>query len=98
MPPGHRHLSRRQAGVLEAEVTSAEPVPTRPRDIPVLGVDVYGAMRMLRFGRTTVLGLAGAGQLPQLRADRTLRFALADAERLIEPITAGASDDGAKSG
>ena len=52
-------------------------------------VDVYAAMRMLASGRTTVLGLAGADELPQLRASRAVRFAVADAECLIERMRAG---------
>ncbi len=54
----------------------------QPRDIPVLAVDVYGAMRMLGLGRTTILGLADAGELPRLRAGRAVRYAVTDVERI----------------
>jgi excisionase family DNA binding protein len=56
---------------------------------PVLAVDVYGAMRMLGLGRCTVLALADNGELPRLRAGRTVRFAVADIERLVERMRAG---------
>ena len=65
-------------------MTAAEPVPAQPRDIPVLAVDVYGAMRMLGLGRTTVLALADAGELPRARFGRAVRFSVIDIERLVE--------------
>jgi predicted DNA-binding transcriptional regulator AlpA len=77
-------LSRRQAGKQEAPVTAAEPAPAQPRDILVLAVDVYGAMRMLGLGRSSVLGLADSGQLPRLRFGRAVRFAVGDIEAVVE--------------
>lgn len=56
---------------------------------PVLAVDVYGAAAMLGLGRCTVLALADAGELPRLRVGRTVRFAVADVERLVERMRAG---------
>ena len=70
-------------------MTAAEPAPAQPRDIPVLAVDVYGAMRMLDLGRTTILGLADAGELPRLRAGRAVRYAVSDVEALIQRMRAG---------
>lgn len=70
-------------------MTAAEPVPAQPRDIAVLAVDVYGAMRMLGLGRTTILGLADAGELPRLRAGRAVRFAVSDVEHLVERMRSG---------
>ena len=70
-------------------MTAAEPVPVQPRDIAVLAVDVYGAMRMLGPGGTTILGLADAGELPRLRAGRVVRFAVSDLEALIQRMRAG---------
>jgi excisionase family DNA binding protein len=75
-------------------VTAAEPVPAQPRDIPVHAVDVYGAMRMLGLGRTTVLGLADAGELPRVRFGRSVRFMVGDIEALAERRRAAAAGAG----
>jgi hypothetical protein len=37
-----------------------------------------------RLRRTTILGLAGAGELPRLRAGRAVRYAVGDIEHLVE--------------
>jgi hypothetical protein len=41
-------------------------------------------MRMLGLGRTTLLGLADAAELPRLGADWAVRFAGSGVERLVE--------------
>jgi excisionase family DNA binding protein len=75
-------------------VTAAEPAPAQPRDIPVLAVDVYGAMRMLGLGRTTVLALADFGELPLVRFGRSVRFLVGDIEALAERRRAAAAGAG----
>jgi hypothetical protein len=64
-------------------------VPAQPGDIPVLAVDVYGAMQMLRLGRCTVLALADSGDLPRLRFGRAVRFAVGDVGNLVERLRCG---------
>ncbi len=59
--------------------------------VPVLAVDVMGAARMLGLGRSSVLGLADSGQLPRLRFGRSVRFATADVEALVEQRRRSAS-------
>jgi hypothetical protein len=46
-------------------------------------------MRMTGPGRTTILGLADAGELPRLRAGRAVQFAVVDVEHLAEKMRAG---------
>ena len=70
-------------------MTAAEPVPARPKDIPVRAVDARGAMRILRLGRTTIPGLAGAGQLPRPRVGRGSAHAVASVEYLVERMRSG---------
>jgi len=55
----------------------------------VLAIDVYGAMRMVSPGRTTILGLAAAGELPRLGADQAVRYAVTDVEHFINRMRAG---------
>jgi hypothetical protein len=52
-------------------------VPAQPGDIAVLAVDGYGAMRMPGLGRSTVLGLAHAGELPRLHTGRAASLGFA---------------------
>ena len=52
--------------------------------VPPLLVDVYGAAKLLRLGRCTVLGLASQGELTPLKFGRALRFARSDLEALVE--------------
>jgi len=56
---------------------------------PALVVDVRGAMKMLHLGRSTVLALADSGELPRLRVGRTVRYAVADVEHLVERMRSG---------
>jgi excisionase family DNA binding protein len=56
----------------------------------VLAVGVYGATRMLGLGRTTVLTLAGADEMPRLRFGRRVLFAVEDVEALVERRRAAA--------
>ena len=65
-------------------MTAAAHERIRPGSAPVLAVDVHGAARMLGLGRTTVLALADAGELPRLRFGRAVRFAVSDVEHLVE--------------
>jgi hypothetical protein len=52
-------------------------------------VNVYGATRMTGLGRTTILGLAGAGELPRLRIGRAVPYAVVGVEHLIDRMRAG---------
>ena len=72
-------------------MTAAEPVPAQPGDIPVLAVDVRGAMKMLSLGRTSVLELADRGELPRVRFGRAARFSVSDIERLVKKRRAASS-------
>ncbi len=65
---------------------------------PVLLVDVHAAARMLGLGRSSVLGLADSGQLPRLRFGRSVRFATADVEALVEQRRQSASRSAAAAG
>ena len=55
----------------------------------ILAVDVFGAMKMLGLGRTTVLALADNGELSRLRVGRAVRFAVADVEHLVDRMRSG---------
>ena len=54
-----------------------------------LVVDVRGAMKMLSLGRTSVLELADAGELPRVRFGRAVRFSIDDIERLVKRRRSG---------
>jgi predicted DNA-binding transcriptional regulator AlpA len=41
-------------------------------------------MRMPGLGRSSVLNLADSGELPRVRFGRSVRYAVADVERLVE--------------
>ena len=60
---------------------------------PIL-VDVRGAGRLLGLGRSSVLNLADAGELPKLRFGRRVVYAVSDIEALVERRRAAAAGAG----
>jgi excisionase family DNA binding protein len=55
-------------------------------------------MRMLGLGRSSVLNLADSGELPRVRFGRSVRFAVADVEALVEQRRRSASQEAAGRG
>ena len=51
--------------------------------VPPMLVDVRGAMKILRLGRCTILALASAGEISELRFGRAVRYPLSDLEDLV---------------
>ena len=64
----------------QAPVTAA--VQAGP--VPPMLVDVYGAARLLRLGRCSVLALADSGQLTRLKFGKSLRFAVDELHDLVQ--------------
>jgi len=65
----------KRSGVTTTENTGAEP--------EVIAVDVRGAMAMTSLGRSTILGLADAGELPRIRFGRRVVYDVADVRRVM---------------
>jgi hypothetical protein len=65
-------------------MTAAQERVQQVSPAPALVVDVYGAMQMLRLGRSSVLALADRGELTRLHFGRAVRYSTEEIEALVQ--------------